>query len=191
MKHLNKLRVALCAAAVVVAVAFFACNKENEPTTQQTTELIQNEIDMVDPTENILFLNRINDHHKGLIPGVDILIIKLHRKSMNYDKKLGICEIWFMGSQLYTNMNDSILPSREIYYELEHNEKSDKLLLLLASDVSGIAPSELKLFVDEDIYGYDESMTKCVSVPQGVYLYDPNLGEYGGYSVNYSFRKLQ
>lgn len=28
MKHLNKLRVALCAAAVVVAVAFFACNKE-------------------------------------------------------------------------------------------------------------------------------------------------------------------
>ena len=30
MKHLNKLRVALCAAAVVVAVAFFACNKEKE-----------------------------------------------------------------------------------------------------------------------------------------------------------------
>lgn len=28
MKHLNKLRVALCTAAVVVAVAFFACSKE-------------------------------------------------------------------------------------------------------------------------------------------------------------------
>lgn len=39
MKHLNKLRVALCAAAVVVAVAFFACNKEKEPAAQQPTEV--------------------------------------------------------------------------------------------------------------------------------------------------------
>ncbi len=39
MKHLNKLRVALCAAAVVVAVAFFACNKEKETATQQPTEV--------------------------------------------------------------------------------------------------------------------------------------------------------
>ena len=39
MKHLNKLRVALCTAAVVVAVAFFACNKEKEPAAQQPTEV--------------------------------------------------------------------------------------------------------------------------------------------------------
>lgn len=30
MKHMNKLRVALCAAAIVVAASFFACNKEKE-----------------------------------------------------------------------------------------------------------------------------------------------------------------
>ena len=36
---MNKLRVALCAAAVVVAVAFFACNKEKEPAAQQPTEV--------------------------------------------------------------------------------------------------------------------------------------------------------
>ena len=39
MKHLNKLRVALCTAAVFVAVAFFACNKEKEPAAQQPTEV--------------------------------------------------------------------------------------------------------------------------------------------------------
>ena len=39
MKHMNKLRVAFCAAAVVVAVAFFACSKEKEPAAQQPTEV--------------------------------------------------------------------------------------------------------------------------------------------------------
>lgn len=48
MKHLNKLRVALCAAAIVVAVAFFACNKEKEPATQRQNALC----DIKTPSQN-------------------------------------------------------------------------------------------------------------------------------------------
>ena len=44
MKHLNKLRVALCAVAVVVAVAFFACNKEKESDCQDCYTPTQQEI---------------------------------------------------------------------------------------------------------------------------------------------------
>ena len=44
MKHLNKLRVALCAAAVVVATAFFACSKEKAQEKHGTDKDIINNV---------------------------------------------------------------------------------------------------------------------------------------------------
>lgn len=187
---MNRFRniIAPIAVAAILAAVIIGCTKKDEI---QTPKRVPTEVNADDVTENLVFFNQINGNLKEQNSGVDILVIKLHRKSMGCDKKLGICEIWFLGTQLYKSTIDTLLPSREIYYTLEHDEKSDKLLLLLATDVSGIDSSELKLFVDEDICCYDETMTKSVTVPQGIYHYDQNLGEFGGYSVNYSFCKAQ
>lgn len=58
MKHMNKLRVALCAAAVVVAVAFFACNKETETgaaiQTPETEEVVKKSIAVFDNKSNLI-----------------------------------------------------------------------------------------------------------------------------------------
>ena len=68
MKHLNKLRVALCAAAVVVAAAFFACNKEKAEEKRETDKGIINNVSASNhPTlDELLVLASVEDKNHVL-----------------------------------------------------------------------------------------------------------------------------
>ncbi len=166
--------------AAINTVIFSSCNKAKTTTEEETMEC-----NPIDPTESILFSHNVGNNIKE--NNIEIIRIVLHRKAYNCDKKLGICEIYIFGQQIYKLDQDSLLPSRDIIYELSNGEETGNLTLLIATDVHNIDPVELDLYVDEDIYGYNDDSSKKIIVPQGVYHYNPNMGEHGGYMVNYSY----
>lgn len=189
----KKSRIVAVVATLLIAAARLitiqSCKKEQNKLLN--TQTVQNEIECQDQTQNILFYNSINNITNKESFFAKILKMRLYRKSRQCKGGFGICEIYILGQQVYKGMLDSLQPSREIYYEISSQNQADTLILLLASDVSNIDYRDLDLYVDEDIYGFDENFTTQVMVPQGVYHYDQTRGEYGGYAVNYTFNEIQ
>ena len=68
MKHLNKLRIAFCAAAVVVAASFFACSKEKAQEKYETDKDIINSVSALNrPTlDGLLMLASVEDKNHVL-----------------------------------------------------------------------------------------------------------------------------
>ncbi|MGN0088063.1 MAG: hypothetical protein ACI35Y_03415 [Candidatus Limimorpha sp.] len=186
IKLLTTLATLLIAAAGVMTIQ--SCKKESS--ILFCHEQTGNEADTTDITHNILFYNNINNIVKDNY-FAKVLRMKLFRKSKNCESGLGICEIYIFEQQVYKGKSDIFAPSREIYYEIGNDSQCDTLILLLASDVSNIESPELDLYVDEDIYGFDDNFTTQVTFPQGVYHYNNSLGEYGGYAVNYTITKTK
>ena len=186
IKLLTALTTLLIAAAGVMTIQ--SCKKESS--ILFCHEQTRNEADTTDITHNILFYSNINNIGKDNY-FAKVLRMKLFRKSKNCESGLGICEIYIFEQQVYKGKSDIFAPSREIYYEIGNDSQCDTLILLLASDVSNIESPELDLYVDEDIYVFDDNFTTQVTVPQGVYHYNNSLGEYGGYAVNYTITKTK
>lgn len=190
MKKRNYIVAALMLVVAVAAAVLVGCKKEKSTDNGQNLNENNQIGNSIGDTDDILFFNHLENVNKYNPGGIDIIRIDLRRKSTNCQEGIGICNIYIFGEQIYKSEQDSLMPSREILYEINTNQKSDNLVLLIANDVSSFNPEELDLFVDEDIYGYDDNTTKRVIVPQGIYQYDPNLGKYGGYTVGYSFSRI-
>ncbi len=187
MKFVATMATLLIVAAGIVILQ--SCKKEQNKSLNCQT--VQNEIEYSDPTQNILFYNNINSNTNKESFFAKILKMRLYRKSRHCMSGFGICEIYIFGQQVYKGILDTLQPSREIYYELSSQNPTDTIFLLLATDVSNVDRRDLDLYVDEDIYGYDDNFTIQVMVPQGVYHYDQARGEYGGYAVNYTSNKIK
>lgn len=174
--------IGVLAIAVVVMVG---CKNDEKEFAIQDEYSIES-IDEFDPTDGLLFLNDIS-RYKSSNSLIKLIQIDLWRRSKNCDK-LGICEVIILGDTVYQSKYYEG-PSRQILVALEcQNQKTNAILNILLSGPipEGITSDDLRFYVDEDIYGYDEESGDYVVFPQGIYEFNPNLGEYGGYSVLYS-----
>ena len=197
MKNLKYIMATLMV-ALIVAVVCVSCKKEKEQSTISSENQPQNEIiNNDDITADLLFFQNL-DICKEPVPGgflAKIIHIDLRRKSTHCQEGLGICNVYIFGQQIYKSDSDfgSLEPSREIDYAIlidttaKSVDRHMELTLLLSSDVSGYKTEELQLYVDEDIYGYDNDSDDMIVVPEGVYQYDSSLGKFGGYTVNYVY----
>lgn len=184
---MNKIKYIISAFIVVAVSALIIVGCRKETTIDQNLNNITDSDGYVDPTDDILFYNNVGN---STAKDVSIFKISLFRKSRNCNGGFGICRLEILWMVVYKTETDSLPPSREIIYEIDTNQKFGNLTLLLATDVSDFKPDELDLYVDEDIYGHNDDFSEEVFVPQGVYRYNPKLGEYGGYVVEYTFRKI-
>ncbi len=108
--------------------------------------------------------------------------LRLWRKSTNCFSRLGICfierKVIEPGTKL-TNINsrDNVI--------ITVNETDTNITLLLSTEVSGLSNEDLLFDVEEELIL--ELDDKSFKIPKGIYQYNENLGEFGGYNIAVSF----
>lgn len=184
----------LFAIAIVTVACIEACSKN-----QRTMEIMQTNGQEDDSdfncqqTDNILFYNNYEVSKEG-IPGgfiYKIIYMPLWRRHCECTCGLGICHLYVFKHKFFKSNRDQC-PSRYIEYAIAIDTTakgvhSSNFTLLLASDVSSLSLEDLYLYVDEDLYGFEEESDDMIFVPSGIYEYDGTLGEYGGYVIPYSY----
>lgn len=176
--------------------ALYSCSKDELSTNDENN--VENPIktnesknDNDDATSHLLFCNDQNVLGKG---SIKIIEIKLWRKKNDCLSGLGICSVSILGYQVWKSTNDYDLSyaSRTILCSVEDKTVCNKTMnLVLATPTNGLSNSDLQFYVDEDIYGYDEESNDYIMIKKGVYQYNPNIGQFGGYVVNFDFHKIQ
>ncbi len=144
-----------------------------------------------DATSHLLFYNDQNVLGKG---SVKIIEIDLWRRKYDCLHGLGICSVSILGHQVWKSTSDYDLSfaSRTILCSVEDKTVFNKTMnLVLATPTNGLSTIDLQFYVDEDIYGYDEETNDYIIIKKGVYQYNPNIGLFGGYVVDFDFHKVQ
>ncbi len=191
MKTHNYFIAALIVMVTAIAIAFAGCNEdENNPVSVSQNNYPIENVDEIDPTDVLLFTNNKPEYKNSKAP-IKLIQIDLWRRHHDCER-LGICEIMILGDTIYQSKYfDNPLRQIVMAIDGQNQETSSILNLLLAEPIpEGITSDELRFYVDEDIYGYEENSDDYVVFPQGIYDFNPNLGEYGGYSVFYSTGKI-
>lgn len=188
MKTHNYCMAALIIMLSTIAIAFSSCNEDENGPVSLNSDYPNGNVGEIDPTDVLLFTNNKPEYKDSKAP-ITLIQIDLWRRHHDCER-LGICEIMIFGDTVYQSKNFDI-PSRQIVVAIEKQQTNSILNLLLAEPIpEGIASEEMRFYVDEDIFGYDDSSDDYVVFKEGVYDFDPNLGKYGGYSVFYSTGKL-
>lgn len=152
-----------------------------------------------DITENINFLNLEQNpmykKHKDT-KGFNFIRIRLWEKHVNpfdpdeYDcYGWGICEVHILIWQVYKNtQNDYSNEGRDIVAPVIDESENKYLYLYIANDVSDIPTENLTLSLSDIREASNDSI--AITIPAGDHIYNPDLGEYGGYQILIDYDEL-
>lgn len=173
---MKKLFFALPITLVITLSLIYSCNKVKDESTNEITDLKN--------TDNLNFYGYNYKPYQENISSRDIVIIriKLWRKSEDCLRKLGVCKVQFFPPDKSVNIDEI---GREIDIPVTTSFDGGILNIYFAEDVSGYTADDLKLYVDEDIFIEDsnEIFESTYKVPDGIYMYDSTIGDFGGYSI--------
>ncbi|GAB6278268.1 MAG: hypothetical protein STSR0006_02640 [Lentimicrobium sp.] len=163
---------------VITLSLIYSCNKVKDESVNEMTELKN--------TDNLNFYGYNYKPYQENISSRDIVIIrvKLWRKSEDCLRKLGVCKVQFFPPNTNKSVNiDDIW--REIDIPITTSFDGGILNIYFAEDVSGYTAEDLKLYVDGDIFIEDsnEIFESTYKVPDGIYMYDSTIGDFGGYAI--------
>jgi hypothetical protein len=201
MKILN-LRLVSC----LLLVLLYACKKTE--VTDAGAKLINNHYNSSYSTDQItaiadgfhFTLNSDGSQHTNnpdINPGApSIPIIKIWQRRFDCHR-IGICEFFpdpipprdsILHYQAFLNEVNALDPAREVIIPLVLNSQQtnfEPIVLYLTEEPDSTIPEEaLEFIVDEDmICQINYSGFTYVKVPAGTYIYNPNLGAFGGYSI--------
>lgn len=171
---------------IMVIVPLFAilssCNKQQPDINASIDEI----------TQNVKFLN-LNENPKFKECGDEknskaIIRIRLWKKNGNTCDGWGVCEVHILCWQIYKNITEENSgPSRDIATPIISEGNEDYLYLYLSEDASSIPTESLALQLEESKIDYDEYGT--IIIPDDVYSFNPELGQYGGYRIKVTIIK--
>jgi len=145
---------------IISGFFIFSCNKEK----------VSN-LDELKSTDALMFKNSM-DKTEGDIAW------RLWRKSRNCFGGIGICHI--EKNSLKSNQTSS---RDNVVIPVSYND--DFVVFNFSQDVSNFNVDELKFYIDEKLtLNMGEKM---LIINEGVYDYDSNIGEFGGYKIPISF----
>ena len=132
-------------------------------------------IEVAEVDTDALVFNSNTDKTNGTI------IFRLHRKSRQCFSGIGICHL------------DPHHPAEKSGNTKSRNNVvvpvtigSKFVIFSFAEDVSNFNQEDLKFFVDEELsLTIDE---KTLTVEKGIYEYDSQIGDFGGYKVKITFK---
>lgn len=163
---------------VITLSLIYSCNKVKDESVNEITELKS--------TDNLNFFGYNYKPYQENISSRDIVIvrIKLWRKSQDCLRGVGVCKVQFFPPNQNKSVNiDDV--GRVIDIPLSASFDGGILNIYFAQDVSGYTAEDLKLYVDGDIFIEDsnEIFESTYKVPDGIYMYDSTIGDFGGYSI--------
>ncbi|MBW7844019.1 MAG: hypothetical protein H3C40_14980 [Ignavibacterium sp.] len=173
---MKKLFFALPITMVITLSLIYSCNKVKDESVKEIIELKN--------TDNLNFYGYNYKPYQEHVSSKDIVIIrvKLWRKSEDCLRKLGVCKVQFFPIDKSLNLDDI---GREIDIPITSSFDGGILNIFFAEDVSKYTIEDLKLYVDGDIFIEDSNdiFESSYKVPDGVYMYDSTIGDFGGYSI--------
>lgn len=159
---------------------FLSCNEnenfpiQEKPISEQAIKKIAEELQVGVPEVNL-----------EEVAGQPFVIFTLWRRdNQNHCTRFGICE-WFPDFDF--DLND--LPERHVpcYFLLDSAQKLKPFIVELKEDVSNLPQEAYEFGVTYDIVISTEAINSIgfeeVIVRAGVYPYNPEIGEFGGYVI--------
>jgi len=173
---MKKLFFAIPIALAITLSLIYSCNKVQDESINEIVELKN--------TDNLNFYGyNYKPYQENLSSrGIVIIRVKFWRKSEDCLSKLGVCKVQFFPIDKSVNLDDT---GREIDIPITTSFDGGILNIFFAQDVSGYTAEDLKLYVDGDIFIEDsnEIFESTYKVPDGIYMYDSTIGDFGGYSI--------
>lgn len=116
-------------------------------------------------------------------PPIIIIIIRIHTNYPQCTQGVGICDIVFLGMEIWTNeKTDTGEGDREVYAPIITEDNKEWIYLYYDEDISEYSDSDLIFTVAQELDFTNEEGSK-VTIPAGVYEVDRNLGDFGGYKI--------
>jgi len=173
---------------VLLGLLLYSCEKEAPKIEQLLTGLAN------DPTSILTFhdisSNQYDIEKSSTIPIIKILLWRRGCPEGPCLCGLGVCEVWLPENQIWKSsvilkdLKEDSEPSREVIVPLDSYQSGVGFLsLFLAKDVSEFDVEDLILYVDENISDSFEGDT--IILLEGEYPFDPEMGDFGGYKIEY------
>lgn len=182
----------------ISSTVFLGCCSNEEPMIPNTETSASSNDSVINLLPSELYLtmygtradenNHFREPHYSDGINIGIVSFGLHTKRSGCLKGFGICDVdwwpWFNGSDPKDKIDQNL---RNLCYSpLTRDGRGNLCFYLLLNDSASISNALVtRLAVEEDITGYytDSVFSQSITVVQGDYVYDSNLGQYGGYKV--------
>ncbi len=166
--------------AFLLLVTIVSCNKLEQENNDYRVD------DKLIITDNLNFYGFNYKPYQEMITEVKgpiiIIRVKLWRKNQNCLHKIGVCKIEILPDDKSGHIFDE---GREIDIPFLTEFEGGNIFIYFSQDVSSYSQNDLELSIDGDVYVDDENdiSQDSFKAPDGIYDFDPNLGDYGGYTI--------